>query len=161
MPMTIGQVASHAGVNVQTIRYYERRGLIPEPDRTQSGYRRYPEEAVRRVGFIKRAQELGFSLNETSDLLKLRVRSATACATVEKRARSKIAVVEETIADLVSANTDVLRTSRRVFRSTQQTLVREEVLDRIAGRAVAAGQTRREWTNELERVLLAKIDEGT
>ena len=97
---SIGQVASHAGVNVQTIRYYERRGLIPEPDRTQSGYRRYPEEAVRRVGFIKRAQELGFSLNEISDLLKLRVRSATACATVEKRARSKIAVVEEKIADL-------------------------------------------------------------
>ncbi len=100
MPMTIGQVASHAGVNVQTIRYYERRGLIPEPQRAPSGYRRYPEEAVRRVGFIKRAQELGFSLNEISDLLKLRVRSATACATVAKRARSKIAVVEEKIADL-------------------------------------------------------------
>ena len=100
MPMTIGQVASHAGVNVQTIRYYERRGLIPKPERTRSGYRSYPDDAVRRVGFIKRAQELGFSLNEISDLLKLRVRSATACATVEKRARSKIAIVEEKIADL-------------------------------------------------------------
>lgn len=100
MPMTIGQVASNAGVNVQTIRYYERRGLISEPERTPSGYRQYPDDAVRRVGFIKRAQELGFSLNEISELLKLRVRSATACAAVERRTRSKIAVVEEKIADL-------------------------------------------------------------
>ncbi len=100
MPMTIGQVASHAGVNVQTIRYYERRGLIPEPERTPSGYRRYTDEVVRRVGFIKRAQELGFSLSEISDLLKLRVQSATACTAIERRARSKIAVVEEKIADL-------------------------------------------------------------
>jgi Hg(II)-responsive transcriptional regulator len=100
MPMTIGQVASRADVNVQTIRYYERRGLIPEPERTSSGYRRYTDDMVRRVGFIKRAQELGFSLNEISDLLKLRVRSATACAAVARRARSKIAVVEEKIADL-------------------------------------------------------------
>jgi MerR family mercuric resistance operon transcriptional regulator len=100
MSMTIGQAASHAGVNVQTIRYYERRGLISEPERTPSGYRRYADDVVRRVGFIKRAQELGFSLNEISDLLKLRVRSATVCAAVEKRARSKIAVVEEKIADL-------------------------------------------------------------
>jgi Hg(II)-responsive transcriptional regulator len=100
MVLRIGQLAAKAQVNVQTIRYYERRGLIPEPERTPSGYRRYADDVVRRVGFIKRAQELGFSLNEISDLLKLRVRSAMACAAVEKRARSKIAVVEEKIADL-------------------------------------------------------------
>ena len=68
----IGEVAGRAGVNVQTLRYYERRGLLEEPERTQSGYRRYAPETVRLIRFIKRAQELGFSLTEAEDLLRLR-----------------------------------------------------------------------------------------
>lgn len=67
MALTIGQVATAADVNIQTIRYYERRGLFPPPQRTPAGYRQYADEAVARLRFIKHAQELGFSLNEIQD----------------------------------------------------------------------------------------------
>ena len=69
--LTIGRVARQAGVGVETVRFYERRGLIDEPPRRQSGYRQFPEETVRRIRFIKRAQELGFSLREIKELLAL------------------------------------------------------------------------------------------
>ena len=64
--LTIGQLAKRAKVNLETIRYYERRGLIPEPPRSESGYRMYSRDAVARTEFIKRAQALGFSLREIS-----------------------------------------------------------------------------------------------
>jgi Hg(II)-responsive transcriptional regulator len=70
--MRIGEAAEQAGVNIQTLRYYERRGLLPRPPRRQSGYRDFSTETVRVVRFIKRAQELGFSLDEVADLLTLR-----------------------------------------------------------------------------------------
>jgi Cu(I)-responsive transcriptional regulator len=70
--MWITQTAKEAGVNVQTLRYYERRGLLPRPARRASGYREYAPDAVRIVRFIKRAQELGFSLDEAAQLIKLR-----------------------------------------------------------------------------------------
>ena len=70
--MRIGEVAAGAGVNIQTIRYYERRGLLPEPQRRASGYRAYDPETVRLVRFIKRAQELGFTLREIAELIALR-----------------------------------------------------------------------------------------
>src|SRR2546422_5616514 len=67
MPLTIGQVATAADVNIQTIRYYERRGLFPTPRRTPAGYRQYAGDAVARLRFIKHAQELGFSLKEIQE----------------------------------------------------------------------------------------------
>jgi MerR family mercuric resistance operon transcriptional regulator len=70
--MRIGEVAEKAGVNVQTLRYYERRGLLDPPPRTPSGYRIYPMETVKLVRFIKRIQELGFSLTDVEDILSLR-----------------------------------------------------------------------------------------
>ena len=100
MALTIGQVATAADVNVQTIRYYERRGLFPTPKRTAAGYRQYAEEAVARLRFIKHAQDLGFSLNEIQDLLGLRVRHGAACDAVERRTRKKIDVVQQRIRDL-------------------------------------------------------------
>jgi len=100
MPLTIGELATRAGVNVQTVRYYERRGLIPKPARTRSGYRQYRPEAADRLRFIRRAQDLGFSLEEIAELLALRVRHASACATVEGRAREKIAIVDRKIGEL-------------------------------------------------------------
>jgi MerR family transcriptional regulator, copper efflux regulator len=100
MALTIGQVAEAAEVNIQTIRYYERRGLFPTPRRTPSGYRQYPEEAVNRIRFIKHAQELGFSLQEIQELLGLRVRHGAACDAVAQRTRTKIDVVEQKIRDL-------------------------------------------------------------
>ena len=100
MGLTIGQVAQAADVNVQTIRYYERRGLFPTPRRTPTGYRQYADEAVARLRFIKHAQELGFSLQEVQDLLGLRVRHGAACDAVERKTRQKIEVVQQRIRDL-------------------------------------------------------------
>ena len=73
--MWVSEAAERAGVNVQTLRYYERRGLLPKPPRRASGYREVPEETVRIVRFIKRAQQLGFSLDEVEVLLRLRRQS--------------------------------------------------------------------------------------
>src|SRR5687767_13090020 len=69
--MTIGQVAKAAAVNVETVRYYQRRGLIGEPAKPPGGHRRYTELVVRQIGFIRGAQQLGFSLEEVKDLIKL------------------------------------------------------------------------------------------
>ena len=73
--MTTGQLAKIAEVNIETVRYYERRGLIPKPRRRESGYREYPEETVERIRFIKHAKVLGFSLKEIGELLSLRLDS--------------------------------------------------------------------------------------
>lgn len=100
MTMTIGQVASGAGVNIQTVRYYERRGLLPRAPRSASGYRQYNADAVARLRFIRRAQDLGFSLEEIGELLELRVEHGAACAAVEAKAKEKIAMVETKIGEL-------------------------------------------------------------
>jgi MerR family mercuric resistance operon transcriptional regulator len=90
-----GEVARQGGVNLETIRYYERRGLLPKPPRTSSGYRTFGVDAVRRLRFIKHAQALGFSLKEIKELLALRVDARTSCADVRKRAQAKIADIEQ------------------------------------------------------------------
>ncbi len=90
-------IGKKAGVNIETIRYYERRGLIPKPSRRESGYRQYTRETVTRIQFIKRAKELGFSLREILELLSLRLDPATTCGDVKKRAEIKIADIEEKI----------------------------------------------------------------
>jgi MerR family transcriptional regulator, copper efflux regulator len=100
MRMTIGAVAKGAGVNVATVRYYERRGIIAEPRRTESGYREYDGSAVARIRFIRRAQELGFSLDEIADLLALRVEDPAACGAVESATRTKLEDVESRIREL-------------------------------------------------------------
>lgn len=98
--LTIGQLGKKAQVNVETIRYYERRGLMPEPPRSESGYRHYTEDSIARIQFIKRAKELGFSLKEILDLLSLRVDPDTTCADVKRMAEVKIADIEEKICAL-------------------------------------------------------------
>ena len=98
--LTIGKAAAQGGVNVQTIRYYERRGLLPRPVRTPSGYRKYSEDAIRRLRFIKQAQALGFSLDEIEELLSLRMQTGATCGDVRKRARSKIVAVTRKIGEL-------------------------------------------------------------
>lgn len=97
---TIGQLAKKAGVNVQTIRYYERRGLMPQPQRRWSGYRQYSEGDVERILFIKHAKELGFTLKEISDLLSLRVEPNVTCRDVKMKAMAKIAEIEDRIQGL-------------------------------------------------------------
>ena len=100
MALTIGQVANAADVNIQTIRYYERRGLFPTPRRTPAGYRQYAQDPVARLRFIKHAQELGFSLQEIQELLALRVRHGAACDVVERKTRQKVEIVQQRIRDL-------------------------------------------------------------
>jgi MerR family mercuric resistance operon transcriptional regulator len=98
--MTTGQLARRAHVNVETIRYYERRGLLPEPARRPSGYRNYPSDAVRRIRFIRCAQQLGFSLEEVGDLLRLRVDPETPCSEVKRRTEAKIDEIDRKIEHL-------------------------------------------------------------
>ena len=98
--MTTGELAATAGVNIQTLRFYERRGILPKPGRTSGGYRDYPPDAVRLIRFIKRAQELGFTLDEVEELLRLRESRRVSCAAVSSAGRAKMATVEAKIADL-------------------------------------------------------------
>jgi DNA-binding transcriptional MerR regulator len=100
--MRTGEVAARAGVNVQTLRYYERRGLLPEPERQESGYRRYGPEAIRTVRFIKRAQQLGFDLRDAEVLLALAAGGPHNCDAARELAEAKIVELDQRIADLRS-----------------------------------------------------------
>jgi MerR family mercuric resistance operon transcriptional regulator len=98
--MTIGQVARRVGCGVETIRFYERQGLIEQPSKPDAGYRRYPDETIERVRFIRRAQNLGFSLREIEELLSLRADPLADCADVRRRASAKLQEAERKIAEL-------------------------------------------------------------
>ncbi len=94
------EVARLAGVNIETLRFYERKGILPEPPRRASGYREYPPEAVERVRFVKRTQELGFSLNEAQDLLGLREMTRAKSDRVRRVVLAKLEEVDHKIRDL-------------------------------------------------------------
>lgn len=96
--LTIGILAKRSGVNVETIRYYQRRNLLHEPSKPRSGYRQYSSETVRRVRFIKRAQTLGFTLEEISGLLGLEEKKA--CLETRDIAAQKLTLIEQKISDL-------------------------------------------------------------
>ena len=100
--MRIGEVADRAGVNVQTLRFYERRGLLPSPARRPSGYREYSPETVALVRFIKRAQHLGFSLDDISELLELRQNPRRNGLAVRKVALRRAADIAERIRRLTA-----------------------------------------------------------
>ena len=98
--LTTSELARQGGVNLESIRFYERERLLPKPPRTASGYRMFTAEDVRRVRFIKRAQELGFSLREIKELLALRFDPDTSCGDVRKRAETKLSDIDQKISDL-------------------------------------------------------------
>jgi Hg(II)-responsive transcriptional regulator len=98
--MRIGEAASRAGVNIETLRYYERRGLLPEPERQAAGQRVYDEHAVSMVRFIKRAQQLGFNLDEIEGLLQLADGGPKSCHEVRSLASAKIADMDRRIESL-------------------------------------------------------------
>lgn len=98
--LTIGRLARLGGVNLETIRYYEREGLLQKPPRTPAGYRMFPSDTARRVRFIKRAQELGFSLSEIRELLALKMKPGTNRKDILVRAEAKIADIEQKIETL-------------------------------------------------------------
>ena len=111
--LTIGRLARDAGVNLETVRYYERVGLLPKAPRSASGYRLFPADSAQRLRFIGRAQELGFSLKEIRDLLVLRASSRTTSAEIRKRAEAKIADIEGKIRSLES----ISKTLRKLTKS--------------------------------------------
>lgn len=96
----VGEVARKAGVNKETLRYYEKRKLISKPDRRRSGYRIFTQHHIDQVKFIKRAQELGFTLSEIKELLELRTDEKTTCSEVKNEAEEKYRDVVEKIEDL-------------------------------------------------------------
>ena len=100
-PLTIGRVARLAGVHIETIRYYQRRGLIEEPPKPDQGYRHYPPETVQRIRFIKRAQQLGFTLAEIGELLEL---EEAGCERVQEVAARRCRQIERQIEDLQSVH---------------------------------------------------------
>src|SRR5438309_5289740 len=98
--LTTAKLAKEGGVNVETIRYYERHGLLQKVPRTASGYRQFSDDHAIRLRFIRRAQKLGFTLKEIKELLAIRVKPGSGCADVRRRAEAKIADVEEKIRHL-------------------------------------------------------------
>lgn len=98
--LRIGELAKGAGLSVETLRYYERRGLIPPPARLASGYRSYPASTLDRLLFIRRGKQLGFSLDEIAQLLQLDMDPQLSAAQVKAQVDAKIAAVEQKIADL-------------------------------------------------------------
>jgi MerR family mercuric resistance operon transcriptional regulator len=105
--LTTSRVAQLGGVNLETIRYYERRGLLPQAPRTQAGYRQFSPETAQRLRFIKRAQALGFSLDEVRELLALRMEKRNR-AEVRARAETKMADIKEKM-KILAAMRDTLR----------------------------------------------------
>ena len=98
--LTTGRVAHLSGVNRETVRFYERKGLIDEPVRNESGYRLYTPDVVKRITFIKNAQDMGFTLREIHELLNLRVENHSQCDEVRERTEKKIKQVENKINNL-------------------------------------------------------------
>lgn len=111
-PLRIGALAAAAGVGVQTLRYYERRGLLKAKGRTASGYREYAADAVRRVVFIRRAQSMGFTLDEIHHLLALRVQTARRCEPVKRSAAQAQERVRERLVVLQRMDTILARLIR-------------------------------------------------
>ena len=97
---TTSQMAVLSGVNIETLRFYERKGLMPPPQRTPGGYRQYSENDLKRLRFILTAKRHGFTLQEIKELLELRVSPASTCTQVKQKAQEKIAVIEEKLREL-------------------------------------------------------------
>jgi MerR family mercuric resistance operon transcriptional regulator len=131
-PLTIGEVARLSGVGIETVRFYEREGLLAKPLRTSSGYRKFDAEAVARLQFIRRAKELGFTLNEIKDLLHLRVDAHTTCSDMRTRAEAKIADIEGKIKSLRRMK----KALERLMRECSQRGSESEcpILDALEGR---------------------------
>jgi len=117
-PITIGKVAKLSGVGVETIRFYEREGLLNKPKRKESGYRLFETEVVGRIKFIKRAKQLGFSLREIRELLSLRVDSRVSATEVKKRVDSKIEQIDRRIYDLKKVRNALAQLSRSVRKTS-------------------------------------------
>ncbi|MDZ7795341.1 MAG: heavy metal-responsive transcriptional regulator [Spirochaetia bacterium] len=147
--MTIGEVARRAHVGIETIRYYEREGLVPEPERSDAGYRQFPPETLQLLDFITHAKRLGFSLKEIRELLALRVdhTAADACDDMRRHAEIKLEEVRERINSLrLLKQLDIFLKSKNpvspVAGNLLEYVVFEENLYKIVG--CFWGETRKE-----------------
>ena len=119
--LTVGVLAERSGVGVETIRFYEREGLLPAPARSSAGYRMYAQETVERVRFIRRAKELGFTLEEILELLALKVTHGKSCHSVRNRALAKLGDMDRKLKDL--------RQMRKALNAVVQRCSGEEGID--------------------------------
>lgn len=106
-PLTIGRLSRDSGVNLETIRFYERSGLLPQPQRSAAGYRHYQAVDVRRLRFIRRGRELGFSLEEIRSLLDLAAHPESPCDAADRMAREHLDAIEARIRDLQSMQAEL------------------------------------------------------
>ena len=120
--MQIGELAQQAGVTVQTVRFYERRRLLPEPARSDSGYRSYGPEELKRLQFIRQAKRLGFSLHEIREIIRSRDRGGCPCTNVISMAERHLADVSEQIDKLESFRNELARALKSWKRAGKQTL---------------------------------------
>jgi len=107
--MTIGKLALAAGVGVETIRFYERKGIIKRPPKNEGGFRHYPNEEAARIRFVKRAQELGFTLREVKELLEIQSKRKITGGQVKVKAEEKVAEIRQKISDLKQMEQSLLR----------------------------------------------------
>ena len=110
MNLTVGKLASAAGVGVETIRFYQKRGLLAQPARG-NGYRQYAARDVARIQFIKRAQAIGFTLNEIAELIELEQDATAQCGDLQQRTDEKIRAIDEKMADLTRMRNELARLS--------------------------------------------------
>ncbi len=107
--LTTAKLAKEGGVNVETIRYYERHGLLPKAPRTPSGYRKFSNADLNRLRFVRRAQELGFTLKEVKELLAIRVKPGSSCGDVRRKAETKIGDLDQKIRHLQAIREALVR----------------------------------------------------
>lgn len=155
-PMTVGQAARQAGVGVETVRFYEKNGLLEEPSRRASGYREYDEETVNRLRFIQRAKELGFTLGEIKELLSLRC-SEQPCNDVRQRAEAKVAEIEAKVAMLLRMKEVLGRLASSCCEQSDKS--RCPILATLDGRAIA-GRKRNDSGNNDSGPLPEQRDQG-
>ncbi|PJB52493.1 MAG: hypothetical protein CO099_12355, partial [Bdellovibrio sp. CG_4_9_14_3_um_filter_39_7] len=136
----IGEIAKLAGVNIQTLRYYERRNILRPSSKKASGFRLYSKDAVKTVKFIKRAQELGFKLDEIKEFINLRAPSVGRCNQVLKRASEKLGDVQEKINQLKS----IEKTLKKLISNCRQNKTSQQLIE---------GQQEAKW-GQLERQIL-------
>jgi MerR family transcriptional regulator, copper efflux regulator len=129
--LTVGRLARAAGVGIETIRFYQKRGLLDQPVRRPSGYRMYDHTAVARIKFVKHAQGLGFTLKEVADLIELERDSRAQCSDLQVRANEKIELIERKISELERMRTELLRLSSAC--ASDQPLASCELLSCLAG----------------------------
>ena len=135
--MTIGKVAAAAGVGVETVRFYEREGLVRQPTKPHRGFRVYPPDVIERIRFIRQAQELGFTLRETSELLSLETDPSANCAAVREQAELKLHEVGlkvQRLEDIAAALKTLI-----AARPGQGSTISCSILDALNGRTPAAG----------------------